>query len=187
MEERILLAAIEEFQDKGLKFTMDDIAKNLGMSKKTVYTVFDSKETMLLALADYCFSDIKQSEKKIVEDTSLTIVEKIEKILVVLPDRYQNIGLSKLYMLQEKYPSIYRRVEQYLQTDWDATIALLEQGIREGAIRPVSIPVLKLMVESTIAHFFRENLLEENGLSYEEGLSEMLHIIMEGIKTKEQQ
>lgn len=182
MEEKILLAAIEEFQGKGLKFTMDDIAKNLGMSKKTLYTVFDSKETMLLALADYCFADIKKSEKKIVEDTSLSIIEKIERILVVLPDRYQNIGLSNLYMLQEKYPNIYKKVERYLQTDWDATIALLEQGIQEGAIRTISIPVVKIMVESTIAHFFQEDVLKESNLSYEEGLAEMLHIIMEGIK-----
>lgn len=182
MQERILMAAIEEFQEKGLKFTMDDIAKRLGISKKTLYTVFDSKETMLLALADYCFADIKKSERSIVEDTSLTTVEKIERILFVLPERYQNIGLSKLYELQEKYPNIYRRVERYLQTDWDATIRLLEQGQAEGVLRPVSVPVLKLMVESSIARFFRENVLAENGLSYEQGLKEMLRIIMEGIR-----
>ena len=37
LEEKILLAAIEEFGRKGLKFTMDDIAKNLSISKKTLY------------------------------------------------------------------------------------------------------------------------------------------------------
>ena len=39
---------------------MDDIAKNLSISKKTLYHVYDNKEAMLLALADYCFVDIKK-------------------------------------------------------------------------------------------------------------------------------
>ena len=44
MKEKILEAAIEEFEKKGLKFTMDDIAKNLAISKKTLYAVFQNKE-----------------------------------------------------------------------------------------------------------------------------------------------
>ena len=102
LKEKILNAAIDEFGKKGLKFTMDDIAKNLGVSKKTIYQVFDTKESMLLALADYSFADIKKSEKAIVEDQTMDIVTKIEKIMVVLPERYQNIGLQNLYQLQEK-------------------------------------------------------------------------------------
>ena len=43
LEEKILIAAIEEFGKKGLKFTMDDIARNLSISKKTMYQVFDNK------------------------------------------------------------------------------------------------------------------------------------------------
>ena len=53
IKEKIIIAAIEEFGKKGLKFTMDDIAKNLGMSKKTLYNVYANKEEMLLELADY--------------------------------------------------------------------------------------------------------------------------------------
>ena len=77
------------------------------MSKKTVYAIFDNKEAMLLELADYCFADIKKSEKAILENSDLDVLTKIEKILVVLPDRYQNIGLQNLYQLSEKYPKIY--------------------------------------------------------------------------------
>lgn len=182
IKEKILNAAIEEFGKKGLKFTMDDIAKNLGISKKTLYNVYDNKEAMLLALADYCFADIKKSEKQILEDTQLDVVTKIEKIMVVLPERYQNIGLSNLYQLKEKYPNIYSRVASYLETDWDATIALLEQGIAEGKIRPISIPVLQTMVESTIQQFFGNKVLVENQISYENALQEMIGIIINGIK-----
>lgn len=182
--ERILNAAIEEFGRNGLKFTMDDIAKNLGVSKKTLYRVYDTKEAMLLALADYCFADIKKSEKEIMNDPDLDIVTKIERIMIVLPERYQNIGLSNLYQLSDKYPNIYKRVESYLSTDWDATISLLQQGIEEGKIRPVSIPIVQAMVESTIQSFMAKDILVENKISYENAMQEMIKIIIQGIKTE---
>lgn len=182
LKEKILNAAIDEFQAKGLKFTMDDVARSINISKKTLYQVFRDKEDMFLALADYCFADIKRSEKQILEDPEPDIVEKIKKIMVVLPVRYQNIGLNNLYQLQEKYPHIYQKVAAYLETDWDATIVLLEQGMKQGKIKKVSIPVIKAMVESTIQHFFSSRILVENGISYEEGLDEMIKIIIEGIR-----
>lgn len=182
MKDKILEAAIEEFGKKGLKFTMDDIARNLAISKKTVYAVFENKEAMLLELADYCFADIKKSEKKILEDSNLDVLTKIEKIMIVLPERYQNIGLQNLYQLSDKYPRIYQRVGTYLSTDWDATISLLNQGIEEGKIRPIKIPVLKAMVESTIHEFFSNSILVENEIGYEEALKEMIQIIISGIK-----
>ncbi len=182
LRDRIVNAAIEEFSEKGLKFTMDDVAKRLKISKKTLYNVFQDKEDMFLAVADCCFADIKRSEREVLAQTDLDVVEKIEKIMVVMPERYQNIGLSNLYQLKDKFPHVYSRVANYLETDWDATIGLLEQGMAEGKIRPISIPVVKAMVESTVQHFFSSEVLVKNGLSYEQGLQEMIDVIIKGIK-----
>ena len=52
MREKIIDTAIEEFTRNGLKFTMNDVAKALGISKKTIYTVFESKQDVLMAIAD---------------------------------------------------------------------------------------------------------------------------------------
>ena len=64
MKERVINAAVEEFGKSGLRFTMDDVAKNLGISKKTLYKIYDSKEEMLLDVADYSFADIKKASAK---------------------------------------------------------------------------------------------------------------------------
>ena len=47
MREKIIDTAIEEFTRNGLKFTMNDVAKALGISKKTIYTVYPDKEAQL--------------------------------------------------------------------------------------------------------------------------------------------
>ena len=44
LKDDILKATIQAFQKKGLKFTMDDLASLLGISKKTIYTVFPDKK-----------------------------------------------------------------------------------------------------------------------------------------------
>ena len=181
MQEKILNAAIEEFAKRGLKFTMNDVAKNLGMSKKTLYTVYKSKEKMLLALADYSFRDIKKSEQAIFQDETLDVLTKVEKIMVVLPEKYQNIGLSNLYQLKEKYPHVYQKTVEHLETDWDATISLLQQGMQEGKLRQFSIPVLKTMLGSTIQQFFASDVLIRNGISYEDAMQEMIQILIYGI------
>ena len=64
----ILEATIKAFQKKGLKFTMDDLASLLGISKKTIYTVFPDKNSLVLEMVDYCFSSIKESEQKVLQD-----------------------------------------------------------------------------------------------------------------------
>ena len=87
----ILEATIQAFQKKGLKFTMDDLASLLGISKKTIYTVFPDKNSLVLEMVDYCFSSIKESEQKVLQDLSLDTVGKIRAILGVLPEGYREL------------------------------------------------------------------------------------------------
>ena len=105
LKQKILEAAIVVFNQKGMKFTMDDLARQLEISKKTIYTVFLNKEELLYGMVDYMFDSIKESERAIVEDESLSLIEKIRSILVVLPAGYRELDFSQLYQLKEKYPN----------------------------------------------------------------------------------
>ena len=53
IREQILDATVLVFNKKGMKFTMDDIARELGMSKKTIYTVFADKQELVYDMVDY--------------------------------------------------------------------------------------------------------------------------------------
>ena len=134
LRETILDGTMQVFNRKGLKFTMDDVASELGMSKKTIYTVFRDKETLFLEMVDYCFDTIKESEKRVLEDESLDTVGKIRAILGVLPESYRDIDFRQLYLLKDKFPKIYKKVEERLETGWETTIRLIEEGIEEGEI-----------------------------------------------------
>lgn len=180
-KEKILEATIKVFNRKGLKFTMDDIASELSMSKKTIYTVFRDKESMFFAMVDYCFDKIKESEDEILSDDSLSTVEKIRGVLAVLPSGYKDVDFRQLYTLKDKYPNTYSRVEERLETGWEKTIALINQGIEEGSIRPVNVNLLKSMLEATIEQFFQRDILIRNQISYAEALEEVVNILVDGI------
>ena len=181
IREIILEGTIKAFNKKGLKFTMDDIARILGMSKKTIYKVFRDKESMFYAMVDYIFDCIKESERHIVEDASLSTLDKIRKVLGVMPESYRDVDFRKLYQLRDKYPAVYRQVEQRLETGWEETIALLEQGMAEGCIRQIPIPLVKLMLEASLEQFFQRDILIQNEISYLDALDEVVGILMDGI------
>lgn len=178
---KIMETAIDQFNKKGLKFTMDDIAGSLSISKKTLYKVFSDKEALFFNMVDYCFDAIKESERAILEDADMDIVEKIKKIIIVLPQRYKAIDFRQLYSLKEKFPSIYAKLEGRLESDWEPTLMLLEQGIKEGRIKSLSTSVLRAMVEGTIEHFLSRDILLKEDIRYPDALEKMMDIIMDGI------
>lgn len=180
----ILEGTITAFNEKGLKFTMDDLARILGMSKKTIYTVFEDKEALFLTMVDYLFDNIKVSEQQIIDDPQLTTLEKIRRILGAMPESYRSIDFRRLYPLKEKYPHIYDQVEKRLETGWEGTLALLEKGMAEGVIRPVRLPLVKMMLEASLAQFFQRDILVRYDITYADALGEVVGILMDGITAK---
>lgn len=184
-KERILKATLDVYKEKGIKFRMDDIAKELSISKKTIYVIFKDKKALINEMVDYCFDSIKECEKEVIEDCSLSTIDKIKKILGVMPSTYADIDLTQLYVLKEKYPLTYKKVEARLESGWEVTMKLLEQGQEEGVIRNVSLPLFKSIFEASLEQFFKRDVLVRSHLTYNEALMEIVSILVEGIRVKE--
>ena len=167
MREKIIDATVEEFKQNGLKFTMNDLAKRLGISKKTIYTVFESKQAVLVAVADRYAADLYSMQEELEADVSLNVVQKLEKLLCALP---------------EKYPKPYRHLMRSVNNGWEQAEQYLRKGMEEGLIREVSIPVIMAMVKGTVICFMESDVLYQNELTYEQAKKEMVEILMKGIK-----
>ena len=110
LEIKIINATIDIFREKGVKFTMDDIANKLGVSKRTLYENIDSKETLLSLLVDEVFDSIKQQGHKIIEDTSIDDLEKLKRLLTIIPTSYNTIDYTKIHEIKKFYPNIYEKI-----------------------------------------------------------------------------
>lgn len=181
LRQRMIGAATTLFQVEGLQFTMQKVADALHISKKTIYTVYPSKEALLVDMVDTLFADIHR-EKRERMAAPVPIEERIWSVMVALPEQYRALDFRLLGELDEKYPAVARRVREHLETNWEPTIALLEEGVASGRIRPVSIPVLRQMVTASIEGFLAGG---ENGASYTDTLAAMMDIIMNGIRRRD--
>ena len=180
----ILHSLIGLFNEKGLKFTMDDLAVRLHRSKKTIYACFPDKKQLLDDMVDYIFDAVQESKRQVLEEAAPDTVTQIRKLLSAMPEEYQNVDLRQLYILKEKYPEIYEHVKRRLESDWEPTVRLIRRGMREGVIRDFSIPVFRTMMESTLEQFFKRDVLIENGISYNQALQEVVDILVTGIMVK---
>ncbi len=178
----IMDAVVDLFNEKGMKFTMDDISKKLHISKKTIYKEFNDKDELFYATVDYCCTAIKQKEAEIIADNSLDLVDKIAKVIVCLPDNYRNIDFRQVYQLRDTYRVVYRRIADKIETDWEETEKLLAEAMDKGYIKKVPIPVVKLTIEGAIEKFLSTKELAGTQVTYEESLNSMIDIIMNGLR-----
>lgn len=179
--EELLEATMIEFNKNGYRFTMDDISKRMGISKKTLYQLVENKESLFFEAIDDCFGSIKQSELAIYSDETLSLIEKLRNMIIVLPKKYQALDFSKLYELQAEFPKTFEKIESRIETDWGLTISLIESCIEAKLIRNISIPILQSMISASIEYFISHKVLNENGISYKNALEQMMDILLEGI------
>lgn len=176
--------AIQLCSSQGLDFTMSQLAAQLGMSKKTLYVLFDSKEALLLAAVDAMFDAVKADEAKILARQDLSLADKVRQLVVVLPDSYKNLDWSRLQGVEEKYPAVYGRIRQRLESEWEPTLELLRQGMEQGELRPFQPGLLRAVVEGAMEHFLSSDALQREGIGYVQALDGMMDLLMEGILAK---
>ncbi|WP_026507562.1 TetR/AcrR family transcriptional regulator [Butyrivibrio sp. MC2013] len=178
---RILEAILVQYREKDLKFTMDDIASQLHMSKKTIYRIYRDKEEMLSDMVDYMFDIIRSNRKQYKVDCALSIPEKLRKMMGGLPDSYQDMDFNKLYILSERYPKVYAKINSMMQKDWNEIMDLIREGQKEGSIREVSVDSVALLIEAFMEKLLSTNTLEKTGVDYRDAMNTMLTIVMDGL------
>ena len=186
VRQRCIQQTIALCSSQGLDFTMSQLATQLGMSKKTLYVLFESKEALLLETVDTMFDAVKASEAEVLARQDLDLAAKVRRLVVVLPDSYKTLDWSRLQGVEEKYPTVYQRIRQRLESGWEPTLALLRQGMEEGVLRPFEPGLLRAIVEGTIEHLLTTDALEREKLDYVQALDGMMDLLMGGILTRQE-
>lgn len=136
MKEKILNKAAEKFLTLGVKsVTMDEIATELGMSKKTIYTHYSTKTKLVEATALYVFEKISAGIKEIREEQNDPIEEMYE-IKNFACTHLRNERSSPQFQLKKYYPKIFETIRSKQQQVIEAQIREnLERGIGTGIYR----------------------------------------------------
>lgn len=179
---KIVEGGVKLFKDHGLKFTMDELANDIKMSKKTIYVMFRDKEALLYYMVDYFFNDVQKEEEKILADDSLDTVEKFRRILGAYPDIYSSYDFTKVFRFKDKYKRVYDHVGERLENGWEITFQVLDQGIKEGVFRNINHTVFKMAYSSAIERFLTSPQLNDEKISYADALNELVDIMVFGVR-----
>ena len=136
MKEEIVKRALNDFIQYGFKtFTMDDLANKMGISKKTLYEYFPSKNDLVETTLDYALeiscknADIfVQGEGSVIENVYRN-QKKVQEVFNINSDR-------PIWELQKYYPKTYERMNvETAKADAIFIDKVMERGIQEGLFR----------------------------------------------------
>lgn len=115
--------------------SMDDIARHLGMSKKTLYQYFSDKKDLVVSVLKYHMSDTNECFQHLAneEGNAIDILVKVSQILI---EKFGRLNTSVTFDLQKYYPEAHRIMTEHKKTHMMKNIIMnLNRGISEGIYR----------------------------------------------------
>lgn len=156
IKQRIREKATELFFRYGIRsISMDDIATQLGMSKKTIYQSFADKDELVEDVVDAEISKM-QEECLLTQGQSTNAVEEIFLTMEMVQEQFRNLNPVLIYDMQKFHIRSYQRFMDHKNRFLLEIIrANLTKGIREGLYRPdLEVDVLsKFRLESMMIPF----------------------------------
>lgn len=136
MKDKILQKSADMFLNLGFKsVTMDDIAADLGMSKKTIYSHFSTKKKLVEASTFYVLEKVNETICSII-DANYDPIEETFTIKSMINNLLKNEKSSPSYQLQKYYPKIFKQVnDQQFEAVKSCIMENLKRGIEDGYYR----------------------------------------------------
>lgn len=189
-ETKNILERVSQLYHKyGIKsVTMDDVSRELGISKKTIYMHFSDKEELVGNVIDFmietrhnCMNEIYEKELNAIDEL-FEVARQVNQML-----REHNPAME--YDLKKYYPAAYEKVKQVKRkVMYDSVMNNLQKGIRQGIYRSEMNPdvIAKMhvarvegMIESDVfteeeftrMDYFREIMIYHlRGIANEKGI-----------------
>lgn len=138
---RILGQARADFFAQGYsQFTMDALAVELGMSKKTLYVHFAGKDEIVAALIDHLASEIRADADALLRNRELNLAEKLRGFVEGMVERMAALSPRTIRDLQRFAPKLYAKVEEVRGVTLPYVFGrFVEQGQADGLVR-ASLP-----------------------------------------------
>jgi len=178
MKDKIIQKATELFINLGFKsVTMDDIANEMGISKKTIYTHFKNKTNLVKETTLCLFETITHGIDCICE-LDKNPIEEMYEIKKFVMRHLKDEKSSPFYQLQKYYPDIWETLkEKQFEKMKECTEGNLKRGIAQGLFREnMNVEFISLLYFITInnlkddvvfpLHKFPKNQLMEDFLEY---------------------
>lgn len=174
------------FMRYGLKsVTMDDIARELGMSKKTLYVYFRDKNDMVVKTLRY-FMEEHQCKLDVIYDGRQNAIDESFEIFKMVTEDLQEVKPTIFFDLKKYYPEAWKMYENY-RSDHIPTLVEqnLKKGIEEGLYRPdINTRIISIAYTNLIHSIFEADYFSPKEYDFKTLYLDIFHYHIHGISSQ---
>lgn len=182
VKEQIMLTAFDLFSQYGIKsVSMDDIARNMCISKRTIYEYFDDKEDLLIGGMDLRYNKIRIYLEQL-ETEPLTVLD----VIVLFYEEFMRNPSwfsRKYYEDLKRFPKALQKTEDERAKLFKKCIKLFSRGIKEGVFQPnVNFEIVALLAKEQVKMIRPSNAFSNHSVT--EVFNTVIYTFLRGISTE---
>lgn len=182
LKTQIVETAMKAFAEKGIRgVRMDEVASSLGISKRTLYEIYDTKEALLYeGLKQYA---IRRQEE--ISATSKQCKNVMEIMLTIYKRKVEESQRTNIQFYKDvvKYPMVQKFMQEYNERNRELSQQFIERGIQEGFFRQDLDYELAGRLFEALGNYVLYNQLYEK-YSIEEIFHNLVFVSLRGVCTE---
>ncbi|HAS35303.1 MAG TPA: hypothetical protein DCS15_02355 [Flavobacteriales bacterium] len=182
----IIQGALKIFMTLGIKsVTMDDVASNLGISKKTLYKyVKDKSDLLIQSVKGFQVHEYNLILEVI--DRKLNAIDESYEISKIVMNHISDIHPSVMFDMQRHYPGAMRLFEEYKsETVYNWLLENMERGMKEGYFRNnLNTEIIAKFYLSHMDQCFNQEMFPRAKFSMKDIYLEMFRYHIRGIASE---
>jgi AcrR family transcriptional regulator len=184
---RIIAIARQHFFAHGFRgVTMDDLAGELGMSKKTLYASFGTKNDLLRAVLMDKFRTVEFDLQRIAPSLSDDMLDSLHQMLACLQRHTEEIQPAFVRDIRREAPQMFDLVQTRRRQVIQKYFGLMLEECRKAGIVRKDVPtrlIIEILLGATEA-IMNPARMAELGLTPRTGYSTIINVVFEGVLTE---
>ncbi len=182
-KDRILLKADELFRRYGIRaVTLDEIANNLGISKKTIYQFYEDKDALVDAVM---MTEFEKNHKECCQCSTdaKDAVDELFQLMLNIDEDFRNLNPIIIMDLKKFHFKTFEKFEKHLHQDiLQMIVANLKRGIAEGLYREdLDVEIVARFRVATIWLMFDQDVFPSNKFQLTKVVKEIFELFLHGL------
>jgi len=147
MIEKILEHALTKFLTSGYgKVTTDELSQDMGISKKTLYKFFETKDKLVEAAVDHMMKKVKVEFDKIINDHKRNSIERLNEIFFTIAKFGAKISKEAMRDVNKHRPDLIKKLLDFRAERIKSLASVIREGQERSEIRKDIDPELTIEV-----------------------------------------
>jgi AcrR family transcriptional regulator len=184
MRKKVLLSARNLFFSFGYsKVTMDELASELNMSKRTLYQLYNSKNRLLEAVIYDFFQEFQENINKIINNQNKNALASLKQIIFLIQKQTTKFSIHGFEDIRKNNSQAWQLISSLREKMFNSQLReILNQAKKENNLREdIDVEIIILIILNTIQSVVNPEIISQLSYSTEDVIEMLSKFIISGI------